>query len=162
MTEVDKNISTNPQNAGGSREKTYDVGHAKPPVQHQFSSTNQPDPSKSAETKRRKRFTRETLKELLNRRYTFDDASQVKAQLVKAYGEKAVMKMTVMEIATIMQMHKAIIKGDTQAFNSLMVNTFGQPKQPLEHSGPGGAPIQHAQTITQVIINNPHKKKPTE
>lgn len=134
--------------------------YRKPPIEHRFSSTNQPDPAKQSATKQKRKFTRETMKGLLNMRYALKDESEIKRQLIAAYGEEAVKRMTAMEIATIVQIHKAIKLGDTRAFNAIMVNTFGQPKQITELSGLNGGPIQSAQTITQVIINNPHKKVP--
>ena len=143
--------------AGEKREKRTDVGPGKPPKDKQFSSTNQPkDPNKSALTRKRKKFARDLIRDtLMNLSYKFGEESKVREQLRKAFGD-SVDNLTAAEIMTLQQIQKAVLQGDTQAYNAVMNQAFGMPKAINELTGPNGGPIETVQKITKVIIENPH------
>ncbi len=136
----------------------YSVGKNKPPVHTQFSSTNQPDPKKQRETKRKKRETREFLKVLINMDYKFPDESKVAKQLEASFGRR-VRSLSAVELIALQQFQKAILTGDTRAAEFVFNNAYGPVKQIMEHSGLNGGPIETKATVTKVIIENPHAKK---
>lgn len=118
--------------SGKSREDLYEVGKNKPPKATQFSATNQPDPEKQKETWKKKRFTRDLIKEMLQMKYKFTADSQVKQQLVNAYGEE-VLDLSIGQIMTLQQMQKAILKGDTQAYSIVIDQALGKQVQAVQN-----------------------------
>lgn len=165
-----KDIAKTDTSTGKNREYTaqpdnavveYPVGHSHPPKHSQFSSTHQPpDQVKKKATLAKKRATRELLKELLNMQYQFEENSQIKQELEKTFGKKAVKAGTVLDIMAMRQIIKSVKGNNTNAFREVLVQAYGLPKQQLEHSGPDGGPIETANNHvhTTVIIENPHNE----
>lgn len=144
------------EKSGKERAKKGGPGKNPVPKHTQFSSTNQPDPAKAKATKAKKRFTRELVKQMLNTKYKFQDSSQIKQQLVAAFGPE-VANMTVGEIMTLQQANKAILKGDTFAFQNLLNQAFGLPKQKHELGGEDGEPIKFEEKKSSI---DPSKLSP--
>ncbi len=142
------------ENAADTGEIREEVGPYKPPKATRFSSDRQPDPSKQRATKAKKKFHRELMKELLSQKFVFKEGSELKKQLETSFGPRAA-KLTSGEIMALLQIQKAILKGDTVAFKELMNQAYGQPKQALEHSGPGGGPIETTNRVTKTVIIKP-------
>lgn len=156
--EDENEIMDSGENSG---DEVYKVGDRKPPLHSRFSSEKQPPGSVKSEGKRKKKFAREMMKELLSSKYFFNEDSQIKTQLVKAFGIK-VLKHTTGELIVLMQAQKAILKGDTNAANFLMTQSFGQPKQQFEHTGADGVPLERATVIHVQSIDKLPEIKETE
>jgi hypothetical protein len=99
-------------------------------------------PSSDAKKKgwAKKKFERDLLKDMLNLPYKFLPDSKVKQQLKEAFGPY-ITNMTVGQVMALQQFQKAILKGDTYAFATLMNQVFGMPNQKLEASAPDGKPL---------------------
>ena len=124
-----------------NREDLYDVGKNKPNLATQWSATHQPDPEKQKATKARKKITREIIKEMLSVGYNFANDSQIKKQLVTAFGEGA-LKLTTFEIMTMQQVQKAILKADTQSYGVLLENALGKLMQPVQNVDGSGNDVR--------------------
>ena len=118
--------------SGMHREDLYEVGPGKPPKEHQFSSTNQPAPGVLKEAHAKKRFSRMVIENILNNKYDFSDDSQIKKQLVAAFGPE-VLSLTVGEIMTLQQVQKSILKADTQAYGTLIDQALGKQVQAVQN-----------------------------
>lgn len=142
--------------SGNSRETQDDgAGFGKPPKKFQFTSTYQPGRNKAKETFKRKRDVREVMKELLKTQYFFTEHNErLKELLEKAFGKKKINRMTAVELMLLQQINKAILKGDTQAFNSILNQTYGMPKQIQEVTGKDGAPLERATVIHVQSVDN--------
>lgn len=101
-----------------------------PPNGKKFTTDNQPTGEAKSNGKKKAKFTRSVLKEMLNLPYKFTEESQLKQQLVKAFGPEA-LSMSVAELMSLMQMQKALLKGDTGAYNSVMDQALGRPAQSI-------------------------------
>jgi len=126
---------------GEIREKRTDVGKNRPPKDKQFSSTNQPDPEKQKATKAKKRVIKETIRALLETQYKFAPDSQLKKQMVAAFGAD-VLKKPILEVMALQQVQKAILKGDTQAFTALLDRVDGRPVQAIAETDPDGNELE--------------------
>lgn len=102
-----------------------------------FSSTNQPTPAAKANGVLKKKFIRLVLAELLGMQYKFIPNSQIKKQLIAAFGQD-VLKMNVGQVMGLQQAQKAILKGDTFAFTQLMNQALGLPTISAEITGKDG------------------------
>ncbi len=160
--ENDQNLEKQPdlpvspgENTGNTGENSgeYKVGPYNPPLQTRFGTRPPPDPEKQKKTKARKKFERELFHELLLMKYNFEENSAIKKQLVDTFGPK-VLKMPAGAIAYLRTIQKAISKPGANDLAQLFNQALGLPKQAMEHSGPGGAPIEtsNVQRITKVII----------
>lgn len=118
--------------SGTGREDLYEVGKNKPPKATQFSATRQPDPKAISAGMKRRNFTRDVIKEMLNMPYKFTEESQIKKQLVQAFGE-GVLELSTAEVMTLQQMQKGILKADTQAYNVLIEQALGKQVQPVNN-----------------------------
>lgn len=117
--------------------KREDVGPCNPPKDKRFSSSNQPAPGRIKAGKAKVKFTRELLKQMLSMPYKFAADSQIKQQLIKAYGP-TIENMSVAEVMSLQQMQKAVLKGDTQAFSTLMDQALGRPVQAVAQTDTDG------------------------
>lgn len=50
-------------------------------------------------------------------------------------------RMTLEEVATIVQAHKAIVNQDTPAYNAIMDSAYGKPNQPVEQTNIEGVTV---------------------
>lgn len=121
------------------KEKRTDVGRNKPPADKRFSKENRPDEAKRIagikKAAEKKRFTRDVMKGMLTINYKFAEGTQLKQQLVHSFGD-GILEMSVAEIMVLQQMQRAILKGDTYAFNSLMDQALGKPMQSVANVDP--------------------------
>lgn len=99
----------------------------------------------------KKKFKRELIKEFLNTKFTFPKNSKIAKELIAAFGED-VTECDAGTIATLRQIQNVIDFGNPIAFEKLMNQAYGQPKQEIEHSGE----IQGA-SINNIIIENPNQ-----
>lgn len=141
-----KNVAANKKKAikdaaGSIRELDYEVGKNKPPKANQFSSTNQPNPKHSAESKARNKFTKDVLRQMLEMPYKFTEDSQIKQQLSRAFGEE-ILNKSVMEIMVFQQMQKAILKADSVAFSNLLDRIMGRPVQAVAQTDTEGNDVR--------------------
>lgn len=127
---------------GVVREKRKDVGPGKPPADKQFSKENQPDPALKKAGHQRKRMIKDVINALLDGKYKFADDSQIKKQLIAAYGLE-VLDKSAFEIMTLQQVQKAILKGDTQAFSALLDRVDGRPVQAIAPTDPDGNELEN-------------------
>lgn len=102
-------------------------------VDTRFSSTNQPPKEKKMAGIAKKKFTRQLLKDMLNLPYKFAPESQIKQQLIKAFG-KEIENMSIGEIMSLQQAQKAVLKSDSGAYMALLNQAFGLPKQDIDLS----------------------------
>lgn len=141
----------------GNDTGSYLVGKNKPPEHSKFGNRPQPDFKKRGKKLSENSHGRKRIEHLISHaKFFFGDdpgSEKMKAEFQKIFGEKAA-NLTGYEIATLRQLQKAIVKVDTTAYNSVMNQAFGNPNQPLKHSGiPASTiPVTH----TTVIIENPH------
>lgn len=126
---------------GKNENSGYKVGKNNPPIHTRFGNRPPPDVNKQKETKKKNRYTRDRIKALMDLPYNFPPNSQLRGQLVQAFGEKVVRKLTGMEVAALMQINKAILKGDTQSFRELNNQAYGLPKQITELQGLDGTEL---------------------
>lgn len=108
-----------------------------PPKGVRFTKDNQPSGEKKSEGKKKRKFTRELMKEMLNMKYKFAEDSALKKQLVAAFGND-ILDKPIGEVMTLMQMQKAVLKGDTAAFNSIIDQAFGRPAQAIINTDEDG------------------------
>lgn len=78
-----------------------------------------------------RRFRRQMIADMLGLQYKFTPDSQIKKQLVAAFGPE-ILEMTVGEVMTLQQFQKAVLRGDSTAFGTVMNQAFGMPKQEVE------------------------------
>lgn len=122
-------------------------GYGKPPEGKKFSKDYQPPPEALKEGKKKKKFTREILKDLLSMPYRFAAADEkIKKQLVEAYGPE-IENMTLGEVMALKQAQKVILSGDSTAFTALFNQAFGLPKQTL--GGDPENPLIPVPTLTK-------------
>lgn len=138
------------EETGKIREKRSDVGPKKPPIDKRFSSTNQPDPAKQKATKAKKKVFRELIREMLNGKYKFADDSQIKKQLVTAFGPE-ILNKTTGEIMILQQMQKSILKADSQSFMALLDRVEGRPVQAIAQTDSDGDDLDSV----PVVLNFP-------
>lgn len=119
-----------------------------------FTSAKQPSGKNKSLGKRKKKFTTQVYKEILSMPYAFTPDSQIKRQLIKAFGNQ-ITGMNIGEVLGLQQIQKAILKGDTPAFNSLMDRAFGKPPQSIDID----ANITANSKVTVKIAGNPLSKK---
>lgn len=93
-----------------------------------FTKENQPSGAQKSAGWRRKKFTRDVLKDMLNMPYKFLPASKLKDQLLKSFGPD-VKNMNIGQIMSLVQMNKSILAGDTAAFAAVLNQAHGFPKQ---------------------------------
>jgi hypothetical protein len=117
--------------------KTTTKRQRKPLVGVKFTSENQPTGQAKSAGKQKKKFTREVLKEMLNMPYKFAEDSGLKKQLIAAFG-KDVLDLPIGEIMSLMQMQKAVLKGDTAAYNSVIDQALGRPAQAIINTDEDG------------------------
>lgn len=111
-----------------------------PPIGKRFTKEDQPSGKAKSDGKKKAKFTRSVLKEMLNMNYTFAEDSQLKKQLVQAFGPD-VLKLSVAEMMSLMQMQKAMLKGDTAAYNAVMDQSLGRPAQSIIQTDEDGNAI---------------------
>lgn len=101
-----------------------------------FSKDYQPTGNAKSKGKKKKRFARELVTEMLQMPYKFAADSQVKKQLIQNFGNEIV-EMTVGEVMTLQQMQKAIMKADTIAYSTLLDQAFGRVSQHVDLTSKG-------------------------
>lgn len=114
-----------------------------------------PNYEKHKETKAINKFTRKVIADLFDGTYVFDKtkaSTSVMKQLVAAYGEE-VLQLPRGAIMTLGMIQKVILKKDVHAYNAVMNQAFGMPKQVME--GDPTKPLM--QTVTRVVISPPNK-----
>lgn len=104
------------------------------PAGKKFTKDYQPAPKAKSEGWKKRRFSRDLIKEMLNGKFKFTDKSQVKKNLIQSFGEEVV-DLTIGELMTLRQMHKAISEGDHNAYKTLVDQALGNPKQEVNNSG---------------------------
>lgn len=139
--ELEVNASNERQPAGGPGKLTPQ--HNPKP----FTSDYQPGAAKSKATRAKQKTIRDAFKLLLKMKYQMPEKSKLRKELVKAFGEAAVKKMTTADLMAVQQMQKAIKKGDTFAFTAVLNQAMGMPKQEIEDVSDRPAP--------PVILNMP-------
>lgn len=122
----------------------YKVGPGRPPKETRFSKENRATREmykKASKTKADKRAAREIIKDLMKGKYKFAGNSQIKQQLITAFGD-VVNNMSAFEVMTLMQMQKAILKGDTYAFSTLLDHSYGKPVQAVHNVDEDGNTVK--------------------
>lgn len=100
-------------------EKGHKLGEAT-----QFTSDNQPPPERKTHSGQRCHIARKVL----SMRVKLDSFTE--EELRKSYPELD-KSMTGEELATLIQLNKAILLQDTAAYNALLNSAYGAPKQEL-------------------------------
>lgn len=122
---------------GTIREKRTDVGPKKPPKDKQFSKENQPTGKQKSDGHKKRQAIKEMIRMMFENKYKFSDDSQLKKQMITAFGPEVADK-TILEIMTLQQVQKAILKGDTQAFIALLDRVDGRPVQAIAETDADG------------------------
>lgn len=135
-------IKKNPGQTGKKRQETGDKrgkgrGGVPTPIGKRFSKDYQPDPKKQSVTKALKKVNRQMVEQILAGKYNFALGSQIRDQLITAFGPDVV-KKSLFEIIQLQQVQRAILKSDTRAaefLTSLII--------PRKHeiTGEGGQPL---------------------
>ena len=121
-----------------------------------FTSDNQPP----AERKRHGPRRSDIARRILAMRVTVEDATMT--ELRKSYPELSEV-VTGEELATLIQLNKAILFQDTSAYKTLLDSAYGAPIQAVEHTGEDGGPMQidsKAQSTVVIIDTTDGHKVP--
>lgn len=120
------------QNPETKEESPEVIGYGKPPKKYKFTSHNQPDRKKAAETRKKKQDLREAMRTLMSMQFEFPANSTLAAGLRQMYGKVLPKKMPIMQWIALQQANKALLKADTRAAEFCANHTMGMPKQQYE------------------------------
>lgn len=133
-------------------------GYVLPDAPKPFSNTNQPSP----EAKKAGWAKRNALRDLLNitTGAKFEGSTKDYRELTAKYLGIEEKYVTVKMVMEFRQIEKAILKGDTIAFNAIMDRAFGKPKQETELTGKDGGSLLQPFTDSQLdkLISSLRKK----
>ncbi len=117
-------------------EQEYVVGPGRPPRDKMFAKDRQPSPEAKKNGWKKKKFTRDTIRAMLELPATIPE--KMREELVEIYGEEVVASITNGQLMTLKQMHKAIKNGDTAAFTAVIDQGIGRPVQGVAQTDMSG------------------------
>lgn len=104
-----------------------------------FTTKNQPTGKQKSEGWLKKKLLKDMLG--LSTSANFQGSKTDYRKLTAEYLGIQEKEVTIKMVMEFRQIEKAILKGDTSSFNSIMDRAFGRPKQALEHTGQDGKEI---------------------
>jgi len=136
-------IKQNQEDDGSKTGGYYEVGNKKPPKEYQFTSEKQPLPERKS---RKGSPNRSTIAKLvLNMKVSPpEEILRGLRQMYPNFFNKKSKKWTNELLASLRQMQKAIIKGDTRALEIMLDSAYGKAPQDITTAGeklPAGATI---------------------
>lgn len=112
-------------------------GPGNPPPGRRFTSEIQPDPANISKGIRKKKFTRDLIRQMLNEPFRINKDSELGKKMRELYGDDA-FEIPVGELMTLRQMEKAIATQDTQAFSAVTDQGMGRPVQAIAQTDQAG------------------------
>lgn len=142
--ETEKNTGSNKaedensRETGDIRDVEYKVGPGCPPKDKQFTSENQPPGELKSAGWKKKKFTRDTIRAMLDLPFKGSKDLDWYKKLVEIFGEEALEGITMGQLMTLRQQQVASENGSTPAYSALIDQSMGRPVQALAQTDVNG------------------------